>query len=65
MITKEPIENFIRLIQIETKPKTIQEILSINKSTFKKLRKNSENNLYYDLSDFKNQNKKKRKKKKS
>ncbi|KAM0685494.1 hypothetical protein COBT_003296 [Conglomerata obtusa] len=59
LITKETIENFIRLIQNETKPKTTQEILRISKSTFKKLRKNFENNLYNDISDFKNQNEKK------
>ncbi|KAM0687119.1 hypothetical protein COBT_001647 [Conglomerata obtusa] len=64
LITKETILNFIRLIQNETNPKTIQEIISISKSTFKKLRKNYENNLYNNLSDFKNQNEKKLEKRK-
>lgn len=59
LITKETTENLIRLIQNETKPKIIQEHLNISKSTYKRLRENYENNLYNDLSNFKNQNEKK------
>jgi hypothetical protein len=56
LITKETIENFIRLIENETKPNKIQEVLNISKSTYKRIRANYEKNVYNNLSNFKNRN---------
>ncbi|KAM0684968.1 hypothetical protein COBT_003823, partial [Conglomerata obtusa] len=65
LITKETIENLIRLLQNEAKPNQIQEILNISKNTFKRLRVNYEKGLYNDLSIFKNQHEKISKKRKN